>query len=139
MLKAYYLKDMSKRILVIDDDPDVLEMYEAILTMEAYDVKTLLSPDNLAGAIFDFVPDLIILDIQLGIYNGLEICSKLKANPMTNNIPVLIVSAHESIYKAKTDYGANDYIVKPFDVPSFLEKIDDYLSGKVIPFRRASA
>ena len=130
---------MSKRILAIDDDPDVLDMYSLILMGEGYKVKTLLSPDNMAGAIFDFVPDLILLDIQMGYYNGLEICSKLKANPMTSNIPVFIISAHESIHKAKTEYGANDYIVKPFEISYFLEKIDDCLSGKIIAFRRASA
>ncbi|WP_256012115.1 response regulator [Desertivirga xinjiangensis] len=130
---------MSKRILAIDDDPDVLEMYSLILTMEGYDVKTLLSPDNLSGAIFDFVPDLILLDIQLGYYNGLEICSKLKSNPLTTHIPVFIISAHESIHKAKTDFNADDYILKPFDMAHLLEKIDDRVSGKVVSFRRASA
>lgn len=130
---------MSKRILAIDDDPDVLEMYSLIMTMEGYEVKTLLSPDNMAGAIFDFVPDLIILDIQLGYYNGLEICSKLKSNPLTSQIPVFIVSAHESIHKAKTDFGASEYIMKPFDMSHLLEKIEDYVSGKVVSFRRASA
>ncbi|RZJ99735.1 MAG: response regulator [Flavobacterium sp.] len=130
---------MSKRILAIDDDPDVLEMYTLILEMEGYEVMTLLSPDNMAGAIFDFVPDLVLLDIQLGYYNGLELCSKIKANPMTANIPVFIISGHESIRSAKTEYGANDYIEKPFDVSYLLEKVDDCLSGKIVAFRRASA
>jgi DNA-binding response OmpR family regulator len=131
---------MGKRILALDDDPDILDVYTMILEGEGYEVKTILSPDSLTNAIVTFNPDILLLDIQLGSgTNGLELCKVLKASPLTAHIPIIMVSSHESIYSAKSDYGANDIILKPFDIATLIEKVDDFLLGRVVPFRLRSA
>jgi len=131
---------MGKRILTVDDDIDILEVYSLILVAEGYEVKTLLSPSRLAETIVEFVPDLIILDIQLDhCNNGLELCLQLKMSELTRHIPIFIVSSHESIHTAKYQFLANDIVMKPFDLAVLTNKINDCLLAGAIPFRKASA
>jgi len=131
---------MGKRILAIDDDPDILEVYTLILEEEGYEVLTILSPDNLLYVIRDFNPDLILLDIQLGgANNGLEVCKLLKSSNITQHIPVFMVSAHESLHRAVREFNADGAIQKPFDLSDIITKINDFLLAKVIPIWRISA
>ncbi|WP_207420710.1 response regulator [Desertivirga brevis] len=124
---------MGKRILALDDDPDILDIYSMILTEEGYEVKTLFSPDNLAGTIVDFAPALILLDIRMGNYNGLELCKAMKESSIARNIPIVMVSGLASLKDAIPEYGADAIIHKPFDIVTLIEVIDEFLSAKVIP------
>ncbi|WP_207534790.1 response regulator [Desertivirga arenae] len=128
---------MGKRILALDDDPDILDIYSMILTEEGYEVKTLISPDNLLGTINSFDPALILLDIRIGNYNGLDICKNLKAESSARNIPIVMVSGLASLKDAIPNYGADAIIHKPFDIVTLIETIDDFLSAKVIPMWKA--
>jgi len=130
---------MGKRILAIDDNEDILDTLNLILSLEGYEIHASLSPENIGNDIFNFKPDLILLDIQMGIYNGLDVCKKLKSNLHTQNIPVIIISSDESIEKAITEYSADDTIMKPFDISQLIHKVSKYLEAKVITLKRASA
>jgi DNA-binding response OmpR family regulator len=124
---------MGKRILALDDDPDILDIYSMILTEEGYEVKTLFSPENLAATIVDFAPALILLDIRMGNYNGLELCKAMKESSIARNIPIVMVSGLASLKDAIPEYSADAIIHKPFDIVTLIEVIDDFLSAKVIP------
>ncbi|WP_207535661.1 response regulator [Desertivirga arenae] len=128
---------MSKKILALDDDPDILEIYSITLGAEGYEVKTLLSPDNLAGAIVSFSPDLLLLDIKIGSFNGLEMCKVLKQSSITADIPIVIVSGLDCIHKAIEEYAADAVISKPFDLVTLVNTVDRFLLAKVIPLGRA--
>jgi two-component system, OmpR family, phosphate regulon response regulator PhoB len=112
------------RILVIEDNQDILQLYSIILSSRNYEV---LGKENFADAdavIKDFSPSVIILDMLLSGVSGLDICRRLKSNPSTSHIPVIMVSAHSSGKEKCMDAGADFYVAKPFEMVEFLSTIE---------------
>ena len=120
---------MGKKVLIIEDYPATSKMISEILEMEG--ITALIEPDGRLG--LDLAvkekPDLILLDIMLPTMSGLEICTNLKTNPETKNIPVIMVSvkASDEDIKAGLSKGANGYISKPFDLFKLLEVVKKQL------------
>ncbi|WP_207423230.1 response regulator [Desertivirga brevis] len=119
-------KAVSKRILIVDDNEDILDTLILILTIEGYELYTALSPEKIEEDIKGFLPDLIMLDIQMGDYDGLDVCRDVKSNEKTCEIPIMIVSSHERIEKAIPEYGANAILRKPFEVNELLCQIKSF-------------
>jgi DNA-binding response OmpR family regulator len=121
---------MSK-ILVIDDDLDILSVMEILLSMRGYNVEVTAKGENTFPKIETFKPDLILLDVLISGYDGRVICKQLKSNEETKLIPIIMFSAHPGAAATIADYGANDFISKPFDVDHLLKKVNEqlYLSG----------
>lgn len=114
----------KKKILLADDEEDIKAIVQLFLESKGYEVVTAF--DGLAA--IDLAqsekPDLILLDVMMPVVNGYEVCSRLKADEATRDIPVVMLSAmaqSESVDKGLSA-GAVDYIVKPFD-PSRLEEV----------------
>jgi DNA-binding response OmpR family regulator len=107
---------LTQRILVIDDAPATLRLLEVALGRNGYEVITQV--DGLSGlaASFEQSPDLIILDIALPDVDGWEILARLREDPRTQDVPVLIMSAHDSEdLKGRADLtAASAFIGKPF-------------------------
>ena len=82
---------MAKRILAVEDERDILECLDIILSSSGYLVETSLTGLNIEQKILDFNPDLILLDIMLGSIDGREICRAIKTNRETRHIPVIMV------------------------------------------------
>ena len=113
-----------KKVLVVDDDPDVLEVVQEILETENYKVYPLLSPRFIFKAVRDFNPDLIILDIMLNGMDGRAVFKELRLNSESNNIPVMLTSARfDEGYVASQSYHPDDYLQKPFTISSLLQKV----------------
>lgn len=117
---------MSK-ILVIDDDLDILSVMEILLSMKGYNVEVTAKGENTFPKIETFKPDLILLDVLISGYDGRVICKQLKTNEETKHIPVIMFSAHPGAAATIADYGANDFISKPFDVDHLLRKVKEQL------------
>lgn len=117
---------MSK-ILVVDDDIDILSVMEILLSMKGFDVEVTSKGENTFPKIESFKPDLILLDVLISGHDGRAICKQLKANPDTSNIPVIMFSAHPGAAATIADYGADDFIAKPFDVNNLMKKINTQL------------
>ncbi|MEO5649432.1 MAG: response regulator [Ginsengibacter sp.] len=117
---------MSK-ILVIDDDLDILSVMEILLSMRGYKVEVTAKGENTFPKIETFKPDLILLDVLISGYDGRVICKQLKSNEETKHIPVIMFSAHPGAAATIADYGANDFISKPFDVDHLLKKVSEQL------------
>lgn len=114
-----------KKILAIDDEPDVLEFLKLVLSRSGYDVLT--APNGTEGLIRAHVerPDLILLDIMMEEMDGWETLRLLKLDEVSREIPVVVVSARtapKDKIRALQE-GAVDYITKPFGVRESLEKI----------------
>ena len=116
---------MSKKILVIEDDPSTLRLIKYTLQQEGYQVLT--APNGLEGlrTAKNEEPDLIILDVLLPGIDGYEICHRLRAEPQTAQLPILMVSgkAREIDKATGLKMGADDYITKPWHRPELLTKI----------------
>lgn len=119
---------MPKKIVVIEDDQDILDIVEYILTSNGYEVFPYPKFQPLS-IIEQLEPDVILLDEWLEAMRGSQLCRQLKSNPATQNIPVLIISALTSIESIVEEAGADGYIKKPFDIDSFLTVIEQ-VAGK---------
>jgi DNA-binding response OmpR family regulator len=110
-----------RRILVVDDDKDILEIIEFILQDSGYEVETLSDGHYLFDRIRDFNPDLLILDIMLGNMDGRELCRDVKTSIDTNRIPVIMISASHALADIHSPSGKpDDFISKPFDIDSLV-------------------
>ena len=120
---------MARKILIIEDYPATSKMIAEILEMEGY--QSVISADGLLGVekAKSEKPDLILLDIMLPGIDGLEVCSRLRADEQTKHIPVIMVSVKASTEDVKSglDKGANGYVSKPFDPFKLLEIVKKHL------------
>ncbi|MGL3972162.1 response regulator transcription factor ArlR [Staphylococcus aureus] len=110
------------QILIVEDEQNLARFLELELTHENYNVDTEYDgQDGLDKALSHYY-DLIILDLMLPSINGLEICRKIRQQQST---PIIIITAKSDTYDkvARLDYGADDYIVKPFDIEELLARI----------------
>lgn len=117
-----------KKVLVVDDDRDLLEMVEMALKEQGFQVSTLEEGKLFFSQIRSFEPDVILLDVFLNDADGRELCYQLKSDPALKDIPVALYSAghmsNSTIVKSK----ANLYITKPFDIIRLGEKLKGMLA-----------
>lgn len=121
-----------KRILCVDDDQDILDIYDIILSAEGYSVKTSIYPVNILQLILDFEPNLIIMDINMADFNGLEVCKEVKSYISNKNTPVIIISSDDSIHTAVCDFGATAIILKPFEIDELVKTINFHLFQPIV-------
>ncbi len=117
---------MSK-ILVVDDDVDILSVMEILLTMKGFEVEVTAKWESTFEKIESFNPDLILLDVLISGNDGRTICKQLKSQEETRRIPVIMFSAHPSAAATMSEYGADDFIAKPFDVNELIKKVNSHL------------
>ena len=117
---------MSK-ILVVDDDTDILSVMEILLTMKGFEVEVTAKGENTFSKIASFKPDLILLDVLISGHDGRTICRNLTTIKDTMHIPVIMLSAHPGAAATIAEYGADDFIAKPFDVANLLQKVNRQL------------
>ena len=125
------MQSRQKKILVVDDEPDILEFLQIIFEEAGYVVATTEKGDYLEKLNNGPLPDLVLLDMLLSGKDGREIVKQLKSQEKTKHIPVIMLSAHPSAEKTALDAGADDFVEKPFDIDMLLEKIERLTSSAV--------
>ena len=122
----------SKKILVIEDEPQILEFLSIALSINGYEVLT--ACDGAQGLKYasDKLPDLIISDIMMPELDGYQVLEAIRANPLTANIPMLMLTARtdKTDMRQGMNLGADDYITKPFDIEDLLTSIKSRLDKK---------
>ncbi|MES2829861.1 MAG: response regulator transcription factor [Bacteroidota bacterium] len=113
----------TKKIFIADDDEAIVDATTIMLEAMGYDVTYTLNGSEVADAMNE-KPDLLLLDIWMSGVDGRDICRQIKANPNTNGIPVLMVSASRQIMQSALDCGADDFLAKPFEMNTLLDKIE---------------
>ncbi len=116
--------EQNKRILVVDDEQDLLEILKFNLEMEGYEVSTAQSAeDALLMDIASF--NLLLLDVMMGGMSGFAMARKLKDNPATAHVPVIFLTARDTENDTLTGFnlGADDYIAKPFSIREVLVRV----------------
>jgi two-component system, OmpR family, response regulator MprA len=113
---------MKERILIIEDDEAILKVLRRVLTYEGYQVDTAIEGQSGLNMVRDVIPDLIVLDWMLPGMDGLEVCRRLRT---TGSIPILMLTAKDTIQDRVQglDAGADDYLVKPFELDELLARI----------------
>lgn len=115
-----------KKILVCDDDKGILEVLRIILENNDYEVETVSNGRGIEKKVKAYKPDLILLDIWMPGIEGKEITKLLKRDRATGNIPLVIISALNDTDKIAREVGADDFLVKPFDINVLLDKVKKY-------------
>jgi DNA-binding response OmpR family regulator len=116
----------KKRILVVDDDSDILEVVQLVLEEEGYLTKTSLEAYNIES-LLNYHPDLILLDVLLSGTDGRMISKRLKSQDTTKHIPIVLMSAHVSAGSTIAKSRADDFIAKPFEIDTLLATIQKYI------------
>jgi two-component system, OmpR family, response regulator MprA len=113
---------MKERILIIEDDEAILKILRRVLAYEGYQVETALDGQSGLNLGRDFQPDLVILDWMLPALDGLEVCRRLRSAGTT---PILMLTAKDTLQDRVQglDAGADDYLVKPFEVDELLARL----------------
>src|SRR5262247_697692 len=113
------------RILVVDDEPDILELVQYNLSKAQYDVVGVKSGEEALVQVRTTPPDLVVLDLMLPGVDGLEVCKALKRDTHTAAIPIVILTARgeEADIVAGLELGADDYLTKPFSPRVLLARI----------------
>lgn len=119
---------MNKRILVVENDKDILEIIGQVLSNEGYTVALYQSEKNIFNKVVEFNPDAIVLDIFKPTLAGTELCRQLKAAQATAHIPVVAISTHPEISKVK-EICADEVVPKPFNLDGLLDVLDEQLRG----------
>ena len=126
MRKNKFLETM-KRILVVDDDIDILTVVQLVLESNGFEVAAISNWQQIYPRIDDFKPDLILLDVSLGTQDGRNICKQLKSDNKTKNISVILFSANHKVEKSVSECLADSFISKPFDINNLIEGINNQL------------
>ena len=116
------------RILIAEDDPSVLKVTRLRLEHEGYEVVSATDGEDALRQMEAHPPiHLVLLDVKMPKMNGYQVCQRLKKNPATKHIPIIVFSASKSYLTQLADQcieiGANDWIRKPFKTQDLLEKI----------------
>lgn len=122
---------MGKKILVIDDEPDIVKVVVFRLKNEGYDLEAAMDGQQGLERAKTMDPDIILLDITLPKMNGYEVCERLKAEEATRNIPVIFMTASVSagpFHERFASTGAQGYVAKPFDFPQLLREIQRFIN-----------
>lgn len=131
---------MAKKVLIVEDNELNLRLFRDLLEAHGAEVRTVRDARDALAAIHGFLPQLVIMDIQLPHISGVELIRQMKADPLLDSIPVMAVTA----YAGKGDEarvrqaGADAYVSKPISVSRFVAAVEGLAGPLGTGFRRAS-
>ena len=120
---------MPSKILIADDNVPNVELLDAYLAGCSYEIETAGDGAETLEKVQSFMPDLILLDIMMPKLSGFEVCEKLKSNPQTSGIMILMVSALSELgdIERAVNAGCDDYLSKPVNKFELLKRVDNML------------
>src|SRR5262245_47496013 len=120
------------RVLIAEDNPQGLELLEAYLSDSDYKVETATDGDETLRKVQAFKPDLILLDIMMPKISGFEVCKRLKSDPATQNIVVLMITALDQPHDVDkaVEAGTNDFLTKPINKTELMLRIKAGLKSR---------
>lgn len=124
----------NKKILVVDDEPDILKTIKLSLKMEGYEVITALDGEEALRKAHNKKPDIIILDVMLPTINGYEVARSLKFDERYKHMSIIILTAHTQKMDQELwrNSGADLYMTKPFELDKLKENIKGLLSNSSV-------
>ena len=123
---------MKKKVLVIENDRDIRDIVEYVLSQEGFETLSIPEPDTMAD-ILRFNPDLILIDEFINSKPGHRLCLKVKQEKRLSHLPVIILSTANDIELIVSECKANDYLRKPFDIEAMIEKVLKVIGNQPLP------
>jgi two-component system alkaline phosphatase synthesis response regulator PhoP len=114
------------RVLVVDDDPDVVAVCSLVLESEGYEVTAALNGSQAVDKVNKDGIDVILMDVMMPVLDGLTACKIVKRNPRTKDLPVIIMSASEVLQMKSVDCDADAVIAKPFDIERLVSMVGQF-------------
>ena len=123
------MKEASAKILLVDDREDTLNLLTILLSEQGYLTESTIEPDKAINLAENVKPDLILLDVMMPEINGYQLCSILRKNKLTHDIPVIFMSALDGTEEKIKGFelGCVDYITKPFDLDEVMARVNHQL------------
>jgi two-component system cell cycle response regulator DivK len=117
----------TKRIIIFDDDEDILSICTYILEEQGWQVNTFRNCNNIISKVADILPDVILMDNWIPDIGGIAATQTLKNSDEYKNIPVIYFSANNDIHLLAQDAGADSFLAKPFDIDELEKTINSVL------------
>ncbi len=120
------------RILIADDNPQGVELLEAYLSGTDYELQTAFDGEETLARVAEWHPDLILLDVMMPKISGFEVCKRLRSDPRTSDIAILMVTAldQNSDIDRAIDVGAEDFLSKPINKAELLLRVQSLLKSR---------
>jgi len=120
---------MTRSVLVVDDEPNIVLSLEFLIKQAGYEVRVARDGDAALKAIEERLPDLVLLDVMMPKRDGFDVCETIRANPVWKEIPIIMLTAKgRDIEREKgLALGADAYITKPFSTRDALDQIKQFL------------
>ncbi len=116
-----------KKVLIVDDDPDILEALQMTFESNGYTTETITNGEETYKLVGEFGPHVIVLDVLLSGNDGRVICKNLKTDTKTKHIPIIMTSAHPDAAKSTIEVGADEFVAKPFDINELIKTVEKYM------------
>ena len=120
---------MGKKILIVDDEPNIVVSLEFLMKQKGYVVKVVNNGRDALDAFEEFGPDLVLLDVMMPLLSGYELCQKVRANPAWAGIKIIMLSAKGRDVEVSKGMavGADAYVTKPFSTKDLVAKVQELL------------
>ena len=116
---------MAKKVLIADDEPNIVTSLEFLMEVNGYDVSVARNGDEALEKVRAEQPDLVLLDVMMPLRNGFEVCQKIREGMLSAHVKILMLTAKGrdiEVEKGRT-VGADDYITKPFSTQELVERV----------------
>ena len=122
---------MAYSVLVVDDEPNIVQSLEFLMTAAGFDVRVARNGDEALAAVEAGRPDLVLLDIMIPGLDGYEVCRAIRVNPEWQDVRIIMLTAHgrESERAKGIDLGADAYVTKPFSTRDLVEQVKRFAAG----------
>lgn len=120
---------MTKKVLIADDEPNIVTSLEFLLEHNGYEVRVAHDGQQVLDQLPEYQPDLILLDVMMPVRNGFEICQTIRANPEWQGMKIVMLTAKGRDIEATKGLalGADAYVTKPFSTKELVERVRELL------------
>ncbi len=120
---------MQKKVLIADDEPNIVASLEFLMRQKGYDVRVAHTGEEALRTVGEFAPDLVLLDIMMPRMSGYDVCQKLRENPACQGVKIIMLSAKGRDVEVTKGMavGADAYVTKPFSTRDLVAKVEAML------------
>lgn len=114
---------MSKRVLIVEDEPDVADLVADVLGLEGFEARVASGETALNDALA-FEPDVVLLDLMMPVVDGFEVARRLNGNARTKALPIVVMTAMHDASARAAEIGTTLWLAKPFDIGELIDTVE---------------